>query len=270
MTNNIPVYQVDAFAKQIFTGNPAAVCFFDHFPSDVILQLIASEKNLSETAFLTPDIEGKTDFILRWFTPQTEVNLCGHATLAAAHIVFNHKSIKTDFVTFSTRSGVLGVQKLKDDQYRMNFPRLIASKVSCPDGMAEAIRRKPIEVYHKDNDFMLVYETQADIEDLHPDSDALGTFSPYGFVLTAPADDPEIDFVSRCFFPNQGIPEDPVTGSAHCMMAPYWAKRFGKLTMNAKQLSTRTGFLKVELGGDRVYLTGQAIEVMRGTFFVPS
>ncbi len=268
----IPVYQVDAFTTRAFGGNPAAVCPLDAFPDDVALQSIALENNLSETAFIVPFDGDDAHYTLRWFTPGTEVALCGHATLATAHVVFNHLQPGLQEVRFRTLSGTLTVM-CDGDRYQMNFPGLPPHAYPTPTGIGAAIGAEPDRVLKSnegDRDLLLVYPDEATVACLSPDMNALKAYAPFGFIATAPGSGAgDVDFVSRCFFPNHGLGEDPVTGSAHCVSAPYWAKVFGKNKLFARQISARSGDLWLEVKGDRVLISGQTVETMRGTLFLP-
>jgi len=264
------IYQVDAFTSRPFRGNPAAVCPLTAFPDDALLQKIAVENNLSETAFIVPCASDDADYELRWFTPTMEVQLCGHATLASAHVVFTHLHPEWEMVRFNTASGVLAVIR-HGDRYEMDFPSLHPYPYDIPQGLGDAMGAEPMAVCKSDRadrDLMLVYEDAATVRALTPDSAALKAFAPFGFIATAPGEG-DVDFVSRCFFPNHGIAEDPVTGSAHCVSAPYWAERLGKNTLYARQVSARGGDLWLTVKGDRVKIAGQAVEVMRGKLLLP-
>lgn len=266
----IPIYQVDAFTNRAFGGNPAAVCPLDAFLPDALLQSIALENNLSETAFLVPFEGSDADYHLRWFTPGVEVALCGHATLAAAYVVFTHLMPKLDTVRFDTLSGVLTVVR-DGDRYRMDFPSLPPLPFEAPAGLGAAMGAEPDAILKSeqgDRDLLLVYSDEAIIRALSPDLGTLKAFAPYGFIATASGKG-DTDFISRCFFPNHGIGEDPVTGSAHCVSAPYWAGRLGYSKMFAQQISARGGDLWLEVAGDRVLISGQAVEVMHGTLTLP-
>ncbi|UTW56935.1 PhzF family phenazine biosynthesis protein [Kordiimonas sp. SCSIO 12610] len=265
------MYQVDAFTDKPFGGNPAAVCPLVAFPSDELLQKIAIENNLSETAYLVRLDGDEADFHLRWFTPGTEVTLCGHATLASAHTVFNHLASELDQVRFQTLSGILTVDRAEHG-FTMDFPAISCQLMETPSGLGTALGAEPAQVFKPDaiyegadRDLLIVYPREQAVADLAPNMEALKAFAPYGFVCTAKADNPDIDFVSRCFFPNHGIGEDPVTGSAHSLSAPYWAQTLGKNRLQACQISARRGDLLLELKGDRLNITGQAVEVMQGT-----
>lgn len=267
----IPIYQVDAFTNRAFGGNPAAVCPLDAFPGDALLQAIALENNLSETAFIVPlgdDVDA--DYHLRWFTPGVEVALCGHATLATAHVVFTQLRPELDLVRFKTLSGFLTVKRGRE-RYQMDFPCYRPFPYQTPSGLGAAMGAEPLLVLKSeqgDRDLLLVYPSAAIVAALEPDLNALKAFAPFGFIATA-AGEGDTDFVSRCFFPNHGIGEDPVTGSAHCVSAPYWADQLGKTEMFAKQTSARGGDLWLKLQGDRLLISGQAVEVMRGKLTLP-
>lgn len=259
---SVPFYQLDAFTNSPFKGNPAAVCLLASFPSDGILQTIASENNLSETAFLVPR-EAAGHYDLRWFTPAVEVDLCGHATLAAGAALFRHHEVDLDTLTFHTKSGTFPFHR-DGDKYSFDFPKLMAEPAYVP-AMKTAFGIKPQTVLKKDRDYLLVFETQDDIESLVPDLKTLMREVDHGFVCTAPGRAADVDFVSRCFYPNHGIDEDPVTGSAHSLSAPYWAGVLGKNTLYARQISARSGDLWIKVFDDKIILTGQAIEIIAGT-----
>jgi len=268
----VPIYQVDAFADRAFGGNPAAVCPLDAFPGDELLQSIAVENNLSETAFIVPlSDDCEADYHLRWFTPGVEVALCGHATLAATHVVFTHLQPELDIVRFKTLSGILTVKR-DGDRYQMDFPCYRPFPYQSPVGLGKAMGAEPLSVLKSeqgDRDLLLVYPDQAAVQALEPDLNALTAFAPFGFIATAPGDD-GADFVSRCFFPNHGIAEDPVTGSAHCVSGPFWADQLGKTELFAQQISIRGGDLWLKLQGDRLLISGQAVEVMHGKLTLQS
>ncbi len=266
----IPVYQVDAFTNRAFGGNPAAVCPLEKFFEDALLQAIALENNLSETAFIVPLDGAEVDYHLRWFTPGTEVALCGHATLATAHIVFTHLRPDLEVVRFQSLSGVLTVTK-RNGRYQMDFPSYPPVPYEEPEGLGAAMGAEPEAVLKSeqgDRDLLLVYPNQATVASLDPNLIALKEFAPFGFIATAPGDG-DLDFVSRCFFPNHGLAEDPVTGSAHSVSGPYWAKRLQKQNLVARQISARGGDLWLDVSGDRILISGEAVETLRGTFFVP-
>ncbi|GJM31331.1 MAG: putative isomerase [Saprospiraceae bacterium] len=258
----LDIYQIDAFADQLFQGNPAAVCPLKHWLSDDLLQKIATENNLSETAFFVP--EGK-HFNLRWFTPALEVDLCGHATLASAHVLFQHLNYPDAEITFKTRSGPLVVSR-KGDQYVMNFPTDQIEKVVCPPLLAEALKVEPEEVWQGREDFLVIIDSEARVAQLKPDFRALLELGGRGVIVSAPGD--QVDFVSRGFFPCAGIDEDPVTGSAHTTLSPYWAKRLGKNQLHGRQISARCGDVFCELQDSRVNLRGRAVSYLQGKLFL--
>lgn len=248
-------YQVDAFASQPFEGNPAAVCPLQSWLEDRLLQNIASENNLSETAYFVPSDSG---FELRWFTPKAEVDLCGHATLAAAHVLFEHLAYTAATVTFTTRSGELRVTRDGADLC-MDFPVSRPMPCAPPQHLIDGIGRQPTETLAAD-DYIAVLADEAAVRTIEPNPVALEQLDLRGVIMTAPGNG--FDFVSRFFAPKYGIPEDPVTGSAHCALTPYWAKRLGHDHLTAAQVSTRGGTIRCELQGERVTLAGSAVTVM--------
>lgn len=250
-------YQVDAFTAQLFSGNPAAVCPLPHWPDDSLLQAIASENNLSETAFLVPLPDGSQ--ALRWFTPVAEVDLCGHATLASAHVLFEHLGHAGSVIRFQTRSGELRVRR-REGWLDMDFPAQPVQPCPCPPALAQGLGRQPLATL-SGADYIAVFASADEVRALTPDMGLLASLSGQrGVIATAPGDD--CDFVSRFFAPRYGIPEDPVTGSAHCALMPYWAARLGRATLQARQLSARGGELHCQLAGERVLLSGQAVTFM--------
>lgn len=251
----IKQYQVDAFASRAFEGNPAAVCALESWLDDSQLQAIAEENNLSETAFFVP---AGNSFNLRWFTPVKEVYLCGHATLATAHVIFEMLGYTEPVITFKTRSGELFVEK-HGDRLQMDFPACPPAPCPIPDILIEALGRCPIEVLAAD-DYLAVFDSEATVRAIAPNPILLGQLDLRGVIITAPGVD--VDFVSRFFAPKLGIPEDPVTGSAHCELAPYWTGKLGKNALSARQVSKRGGNLACELRGDRVVLSGSAVTFM--------
>jgi PhzF family phenazine biosynthesis protein len=264
---NIPIYQLDAFADRPFGGNPAAVCLLDGWLPDATLQHIAAENNLSETAYLVPEGEG---WEIRWFTPKAEVDLCGHATLASAGVVFRHLAPETDRVAFRNRhSGELPVARDGDTLF-LDFPSRPPEAVAVTDALAEALGARPVAAAAS-RDLYAVFDDAVSVRGHAPDIDALRALNDFAVGVTAPGTgrDGDVDFVSRFFAPNQGIPEDPVTGSAHSTLVPYWADRLGKMAMRARQVSARTGELQVELRGDRVLIGGHVVEVIQGTLTIP-
>jgi predicted PhzF superfamily epimerase YddE/YHI9 len=255
----LPMYQVDAFTDSLFGGNPAAVCPLDAWLPDATMQAIAAENNLAETAFF---VRVGGDYALRWFTPTVEVDLCGHATLASGHVVFGYLEPKRESVGFHTvKAGTLTVSR-RGDMLVMDFPSRPAEPCEPPTGLLAALGGKPREVLGA-RDCLVVYDTAAEVAALKPDLTALGKVDCWAAIVTAPGND-GIDFVSRFFAPAQGVPEDPVTGSAHCTLVPYWAKRLGKTELEARQVSRRGGALRCELKSDRVNIGGKAVVYLEG------
>ncbi len=253
----VPIYQVDAFTDRIFEGNPAAICPLNDWPEDSILQKIASENNLSETAFF---VENDGDYQLRWFTPMLEVDLCGHATLASAHVIFNHLDFDQPEVKFSTKSGELRVSR-EGEYLLLDIPSWEPELIDTPKELVLGLGAEPRQVY-KTRDVLAVFETEEEVKNLEPDFHILSTVEALGVIVTAPGN--QVDFVSRFFAPQAGINEDPVTGSAHSSLVPFWAKVLGKKSMKAKQISKRGGDLFCELKGDRVILKGRAVTYLVG------
>ena len=253
----LPLYQVDAFTGRLFGGNPAAVVPLEEWLPDTILAAIAAENNLSETAFVLPRQDPAP---LRWFTPAVEVDLCGHATLATAHVLFQHLLPGRDRVAFSTRSGTLTVTR-QGELLSMDFPARPASAVQISADLVAALGARPSEAYRA-RDLMAVFDSESAVRDLQPDFERVSALDTFALIVTAPGT--EVDFVSRFFAPAKGIPEDPVTGSAHCTLMPYWAERLGKTRLSARQLSRRGGELYCTLRGDRVDIAGRAVEYLRG------
>ena len=259
----IPIWQVDAFASAVFAGNPAAVCLLDAWLDDGVLRAIAAENNLSETAFLVPRGEA---FELRWFAPAAEVALCGHATLAAAKVLYDLRGWKAPEIRFRTRQrGTLSVQR-RGDRFEMDFPALPAFPVETPPGLAAALGAEPRQVLASTDDWLAVLDAEATVRELKPDFAALKAFPCRCLVPTAPGD--QVDFVSRAFAPRFGIPEDPVTGSAHCALAPYWGDVLGKDELRAFQVSARGGEVLCRNAGNRVKLAGRAVVYLEGTISV--
>jgi PhzF family phenazine biosynthesis protein len=255
----VPIFQIDAFTNRRFAGNPAAVIPLERFLDDATLQAIAAENNLAETAFLVP--EG-SDYRLRWFTPLVEVPLCGHATLASAAAIMERLEPGRDQVIFHTASGALAVNRT-DGGYVMDFPVRQVEVVAAPPGLAEALGAVPIEVLSDTFNYIAVLENARLVRELAPDIAAIARLDRRGVVVTAPGDE-TYDFVSRYFAPAKGIPEDPVTGAAHCALAPYWARRLGKTTFRAYQASRRGGEIRCRLAGDRVELEGGCVFYLEG------
>ena len=255
----LPMYQVDAFTDKLFGGNPAAVCPLQAWLPDATMQAIAAENNLAETAFFIPD---GGDYALRWFTPTVEVDLCGHATLASGHVVFRFLEPQRQSVNFHTlKAGTLAVSR-RADMLVMDFPSRPPEPCEPPAGLLAALGGTPRAVFRA-RDHLVVFDSAAEIVALKPDLAALANVDCWAAIVTAPGED-GVDFVSRFFAPAQGVPEDPVTGSAHCTLVPYWAKRLGKTAFEARQLSRRGGALRCALNGERVDIGGKAVVYLEG------
>ncbi|MFQ5503825.1 MAG: PhzF family phenazine biosynthesis protein [Planctomycetota bacterium] len=254
----IPIYQVDAFSDKLFGGNPAAVCILQEWLKEKDMQAIAAENNLSETAFL---VDRGEHFDLRWFTPLAEVDLCGHATLASAFVLFWHERHPGREIRFATRSGWLGVER-HGDLLALDLPSLPATECEAPAALLEVLGQEPSELLSSRNGYLAVFATEEDVKRLDPDlTKCLALDLPF-LLVTAPS--AAVDFVSRFFAPGVGVPEDPVTGSAHCTLAPYWAKRLGKTRLSAQQVSRRGGVLDCEDLGDRVRIAGRCVPYLEG------
>jgi PhzF family phenazine biosynthesis protein len=249
-------FEVDAFTSRRFSGNPAGVCPLDSWPSDSVLQQIAAENNLAETAFF---VRRDKEYDLRWFTPTLEIDLCGHATLASAFILFSELGFQNDAVRFQSRSGSLTVTR-SGELLTLDFPSRPPKPCAIPEALIRGLGGQPLEI-SKARDYMAVYASESDVRDLKPDFAALGTLDEK-VIVTAPGTD--CDFVSRFFAPTAGVPEDPVTGSAHCTLIPYWSQRLGKTDLFARQISKRGGELFCRLAGDRVMIGGKAVLYLRG------
>lgn len=261
---NFPFYWIDAFTDRVFAGNPAGVVPLESWPADELLQRIAFENGLSETAFFVRT--GPAHFHLRWFTPAVEIDLCGHATLASGHVLFRELGQSGDLVTFDTRSGPLTVAR-RGDQLELDFPSRPATiAVPPPPALITGLGRAPVFTARSERMWLCVYDRAADVLAIKPDHAALAQVQPGRIIPTAPGDD--CDFVSRFFAPDAGVPEDPVTGSAHCTLVPYWATRLGKLKLHARQVSPRGGELWCEYTGDRVRMAGHAVRYLRGEITV--
>ena len=263
----LPVYQVDAFTSHVFRGNPASVVSLDRWLPDEVLQAIAMENNQAETAFYVPrgSGTGTGDFHLRWFTPALEMDLCGHATLAAAHVIWTRAGWKGDRIVFESRSGPLPVER-RDARIVLDFPSRPGKPTEItPEIVAALGGRRPAAMY-KARDLMAVFDNKRDVHELIPDYAAMMKLESLGVIVTAPA--AGHDFVSRFFAPRAGINEDPVTGSAHCTLIPYWASKLGKAHVTGHQVSRRGGELFCELRGERVMIGGACVEYMRGTITV--
>ena len=259
----LPLYQVDAFTSRPFGGNPAAVVLLDDWLPDAILAAIAAENNLAETAFVIP----RPDLVpLRWFTPTVEVDLCGHATLAAAHVLFRYSFPLANRLTFSSRSGNLIVTR-DGELLSMDFPSRPGKPVALTDTMVAALGSGPREALLA-RDLMAIFDTESEVRAFRPDFQRIASLDAFAVIVTAPGD--TVDFVSRFFAPRAGITEDPATGSAHCTLVPYWAARLGKSDLVAKQLSARGGDFLCNLRGDRVVIAGRTVEYLRGEITVES
>lgn len=268
----LPIFQVDAFTGCVFGGNPAAVMPLETWLEDQLLQAIATENNLSETAFLCPsDADGVYE--LRWFTPTVEVPLCGHATLTSAFVLMTEVNADLEQVAFQTRSGRLEVRR-EDDRYTMDFPALEPHPAERPERAIAAVGGTPISVM-KSNNWLFVYEREEEVAGLAVSDSTLASAladddAKAGVICTAPAADHRADFVSRFFAPCHGIPEDPVTGSAHCTLVPFWSKRLGRADLHALQISSRGGELFCRDRGQRVEIAGRAVMYMKGFADVPT
>lgn len=259
MGMHAPIFQIDAFAGRLFAGNPAAVVVLQAFPDATLMQAIAAENNLAETAFL---VREGTDYRLRWFTPATEVPLCGHATLASAAVVMERLEPSRRSVTFHSASGPLTVER-REPGYRMNFPVRLSEPVAPPPGLTQALGVAAIEVFANAFNYLVVLDSARAVRTLTPDFAAIKALDRSGVIVTAPGDG-NYDFVSRYFAPAKGIAEDPVTGGAHCMLAPYWAGRLDKREFHAFQASPRGGELRCRLIGDRVEMEGSCVFYLEG------
>jgi len=259
INKKLQIFQIDAFTNKVFHGNPAAICILDEWLDEEIMQKIGAENNLAETAFV---VNKDNNFEIRWFTPSVEVDLCGHATLAAAYVLYNYYNYPTRKIIFnSIKSGLLSVEKEKDS-YTLDFPADTYEKAVPPQALIDALGITPLETYRGKTDYLLIFSSQKEIEDFKPDLNLIATVDCRGVIVSAPGNN--VDFVSRFFAPQSGIDEDPVTGSAHTTLIPLWANKLGKDILSAKQLSKRQGDLTCELQGKRVKITGQAITYLVG------
>ncbi len=253
----LPIYQIDAFSNRVFAGNPAAVCPIEEWLEDSVLQAIAQENNLSETAFFIPQENG---YHIRWFTPVAEVDLCGHATLATAFVIFNYLDRSSSQITFRSRSGKLTVVQ-ENELISMDFPSQPPALCEAPRELVDGLKKEPLEILCSE-DYFVVFSSEKAIVELKPDMGLLKKLDLRGVIVTAKGD--KVDFVSRFFAPKFGIDEDPVTGSAHCALIPYWAKKLNKKNVHAHQVSERGGELFCKDCGDRVVIAGRAVKFMEG------
>jgi PhzF family phenazine biosynthesis protein len=258
----IPIYVVDAFTNERFSGNPAAVCLLSAPMPEEWMQKVAAEMNLSETAFLSPH---KNGYLLRWFTPNAEVDLCGHATLASAHILWELGKVDPDeMISFYTKSGILTTRK-DGEWIQMDFPSEPPAPIAAyPDELVEALGVEPLFVGRNRFDYLIEIESEQQLRELQPNFTLLQQVKTRGVIVTGRSSTEKFDFFSRCFFPAIGVPEDPVTGSAHCCLGPYWETKLGKSLLIAYQASKRGGVVKVKVNHDRVGLSGQAVAVWKG------
>lgn len=259
----IPFYQVDAFAKGLFSGNPAAVCLFEEWPKDELMQQIAAENNLAETAFIVPVSQG---YELRWFTPTVEVDLCGHATLASAYIVFEELGHSQSYINFYTKvNGLLRVNRT-GNKLAMNFPIDKVIPATPPATLLEALKIKPTETFKGISDYLLIVDDQQIIYQCTPDFQLLSQVDTRGVIISSKSD--KFDFISRWFGPQVGVPEDPVTGSAHTTLAAYWSSKLKQKSLIGHQVSKRGGVIYCDVDNDRVVLSGHAILFMKGHIFL--
>jgi PhzF family phenazine biosynthesis protein len=254
----LKIYQVDAFTENLFGGNPAAVVPLEKWLPENLMQKIAGENNLAETVYYVPK---ENDFYIRWFTPTVEVNLCGHATLATAHVMYTALGYNKPQINFDSRSGMLSVQK-NGNLFTLDFPADEPEEIETPRVILNSITVKPEESFKGKNFLLIVLKSQKDIEELNPVIEQIMKAHHHGVIFTAKGN--EVDFVSRCFFPNSGINEDPATGSAHCILTPYWSAKLGKTRLEARQLSKRGGSLTCELVRDRIKISGKAVTYLSG------
>ncbi|HYV92431.1 MAG TPA: PhzF family phenazine biosynthesis protein [Chitinophagales bacterium] len=258
----LPIFQVDAFTDKLFGGNPAAVVPLNNWLPDETMQSIAAENNLSETAFF---ISSEEDYDLRWFTPAVEVPLCGHATLAAAHVMFHHMNYVRDEIRFHSQSGLLKVRR-DGDWITLDFPADAVKRAEAPENLVEALKVTPKEIWKGKENYLIVLNSAEEVYNTHPDFVMLKAIGGHGFVITSKGND--TDFISRYFVPSFGINEDPVTGYAHCALIPYWSNVLEKNEMRARQVSKRGGYLKCKLNGDRVEISGQAVTYLTGDIVI--
>ena len=275
MDMRLPLFQLDAFCSRLFAGNPAAVCPLENWLPDDLLQAIAAENNLSETAFLVPhrgpegELPGGSDeFELRWFTPKLEVDLCGHATLASGVVVLQHLRPDLDVARFRTRSGPLEVRR-RQERWSLDLPRDEPQAWDITAGLSEALGAAPLEVARGEHYGLALLADEDVLRNLSPDMGRLARLEPLGIIATTATDMPGVDFLSRFFAPRAGVSEDPVTGSAHCLLTPFWSQRLGQHSLEARQISPRGGALSCHLNKDRVRLEGSVVPYLEGWIEVP-
>ena len=256
------IYQVDAFNDAVFKGNPAAVCPLEKWISEDLMQAIAEENNLSETVFF---VKNENSFDIKWYTPTCEIDLCGHATLAAAHIIFSELNYKEKLITFNSKSGKLTVTK-EADWYTLNFPSEEISAIETPELLTTALNVPVLKSYKGKGKLLVELENEPVIKNLKPAFNLLAQIETNVIIVTSKGD--QVDFVSRVFAPNMGINEDPVTGSTHTLLIPFWAKKLHKTKLEAVQCSKRTGYLKCEFLNDRVEMSGQAVTYLKGQLII--
>lgn len=262
---SVKIFKVDAFATEPFAGNPAGVCLLDGARDERWMQGVAREMNLSETAFLLREGDG---FRLRWFTPAVEVDLCGHATLASSHVLWEEDILApSETASFATRSGRLLASR-RGDLIELDFPAKPEERADPPENLLEALGVKPLYLGRNQFDYLALVDSEATVRALDPDFSLLRRVTVRGVIVTAPATTPGYDFVSRFFAPAVGVDEDPVTGSAHCALGPFWAARLGKSKLVGHQVSARGGVVNVRVAGDRVFLGGRAVTVLRGELVI--
>jgi len=259
----IPFYQVDAFSRELFGGNPAGVCPLQAWLPSKVMQQIAAENNLAETAFF---VVYDDRIEIKWFTPLVEVDLCGHATLASAHVLFHHLGTQRDILEFSSKSGTLKVSK-NNARISLDFPADFCDPAEAPEGLIESLGKEPLYCYKGKTDYMLIYADEDDIVKLNPDFQKMKQVDARGVIVSSKGN--EVDFVSRFFAPQVGVNEDPVTGSAHTTLIPYWSRNLVKQEMKALQLSNRGGELWLKMNGNRVEISGYAVTYLEGEIEVP-
>lgn len=255
----IRIFQVDAFAEELFTGNPAAVCPLDNWLPDTTMQRVAMENNLSETAFF---VVHERPLHIRWFTPQVEVSLCGHATLASAHVLNKHLGYRENPIRFQSKSGPLSVVVEGDGKYTLDFPQDTLKRVDLTESVQKHFDQRISEAWRGSSDYLFLLDSEQAVRDLNPDLTALTDVDGRGFIVTATG--LKTDYVSRCFYPQVGINEDPATGSSHTTLVPFWADKLGKKKFSAAQFSERGGYFETELHEDRTLITGKAVSYLEG------